>query len=104
MEEQIEEKDHPIHEEIAEFDDGIVVFEGYEDCVIGVADVPGKGKVTAYSFCKVVIKTMELDEVLYDDAIDHVSFNMTQAYMGDKTPVFIYCLPSKCDCMGDSDE
>ena len=75
-----------VREEVAEVNFEALFADGFDDAVIGV-DTYGRG---VYDYDKCVDILMEEDDDLeYIDAIEHMDYNVTGAYVGEFTPLFI---------------
>ena len=75
-----------VREEVAELNFEAMFADGFDDAVIGV-DTYGR---VVYDYDKCVDILMEEDDDLeYIDAIEHMDFNVTGAYVGEFTPLFI---------------
>lgn len=76
---------------MAEEQDMTLMFmDGYDDCVIGLATTFGNDGSVAYSVDKIINKLIEQDNMSSDEAYEFFDFNMAGAYVGEKTPVFVY--------------
>jgi len=64
--------------------------DGFDDAVIGVAERCSHGSVIVYDFDKCVEILMERDGMTDDDAMEHMSYNVTGAYVGEGTPFFLH--------------
>jgi hypothetical protein len=60
--------------------------DGFEDAIIGVE--PNSMKIV-YSRNKMIAILCEEDEMEEIDAIEYLEFNTWNAYVGEKTPIFI---------------
>ena len=78
-------------EEIIEGSDMLTV-DGFDDCVIGVSERCGSGDVLAYDTLKMIRKMVKRDKMTEEEAQEFFSFNISGAYMGEGTPVFITLL------------
>ena len=67
---------------------GLLVMDGFDDCIVGVVQVFGHENAVAYSFDKVIESLMN-QGMEYDEAMEYFDFNIAGAYMGKNTPVFI---------------
>lgn len=75
-----------VREEVAEFNFEAMFADGFDDAVIGI-DTYGR---VVYDYDKCVDILMEEDDDLeYIDAIEHMDYNVTGAYVGEFTPLFI---------------
>jgi hypothetical protein len=79
-------------EEIIEFypDEELLSATGFEDCIIGVA----YDKVTSthrlvYSRSKCVDLLVERDGMTFEEAEEFLDFNVVDAYVGRKTPIWV---------------
>lgn len=69
-------------------DEGMLVADGFDAAIIGVTE--GIEPVVVYDWAKCVeILRKDMSE---EDAIEHMSFNVTGAYVGPRTPIFIRTL------------
>ena len=63
--------------------------DGLNDAVVGISY--GVEPKTVYSVHKIIEILME-DGMEWEEAIEHFSYNIGGAYVGEKTPIFIYDL------------
>lgn len=68
-------------------DEHLVFADGFDDAVIGVADVGGYA-VVVYDQEQVVDK-LATGGLSYDEAREFFEFNVCRAYVGPQTPVFV---------------
>lgn len=69
-------------------DEGMLVADGFDAAIIGVTE--GMEPVVVYDWAKCVeILQKDMSE---EDALEHMSFNVTGAYVGPRTPIFIRTL------------
>ena len=59
---------------------------GLEDAIIGISH----GDLVVLDHAKCVKIFMERDGMSYEDAMEWMSYNVTGAYMGENTPIFVY--------------
>lgn len=77
-----------IRNKLAErFGTDLLFMDGFDDCIIGVAERCGMEPVVVYSRSKVLRKLVK-DGMSEDDATDYHYNNQADAYMGEKTPLF----------------
>lgn len=75
-----------MREEIAEINEEALLADGFDDAVIGM-DTHGR---VVYDYDKCVdILIGEGEDMEYIDAIEHMDYNVTGAYVGEYTPIFI---------------
>jgi hypothetical protein len=66
-----------------------ILADGLNDAVVGISY--GVEPVTVYSVHKIIEILME-DGMEWEEAVEHFSYNIGGAYVGEKTPIFIYNL------------
>jgi hypothetical protein len=67
-------------------DEEFLLADGLEEAFVGVDMQTMK---TMYDSLKVIDILMK-DSVTYEDALDHFYTNICGAYVGEKTPIFLY--------------
>ena len=75
--------------------DKILLADGFEDAFLGVVESFGTVPKACYDYnkCLDVLmcgKDIEDMPMTYDEAVEYIEFNVTQAYVGEHTPAFIY--------------
>jgi hypothetical protein len=65
-------------------DDNFLIADGFNDAVIGLDEQSGR---LAYSVSK-CIAILKKDGMTEEDALEHFSFNVSGAYVGDQTPIW----------------
>jgi hypothetical protein len=74
---------------VDEFADGeMLVADGLDAAIIGVTEGVSE-PVVAYDYDKCVEIFRIRDGMTEEDALEHMSFNVTGAYVGPRTPIFI---------------
>lgn len=74
---------------IDEFCDSEFLFmDGFDDCVVGVAERFGCDPVIAYDIDKVINKHV-MDGMTEEEAYEFFAHNQIGAWAGERTPVFI---------------
>jgi hypothetical protein len=61
--------------------------DGFDDAILGY-DPQSERVVYDAGWCVGVL--MERDKMSYDEAIEYFEFNVSGAYVGEHTPLFIY--------------
>ena len=77
--------------------DKILLADGFEDAFIGVVESFGTAPKACYDLTQCLDILMEGDagisspfpRMTYDEAVEYMEFNVTQAYVGEHTPAFI---------------
>ena len=68
----------------------MLVADGFEDAFIGVTiSQPSRNELAVYSFEKCIDVLMKRDGMSDEEAIEFFLFNVSGAYMGEDTPIFI---------------
>lgn len=70
--------------------EGMMVADGLDDAIIGVASRLGAPDVFAYDVEKVLMILMERDGMTREDAFEFFSFNIEGADVGETTPIWVY--------------
>lgn len=65
-------------------DDDMLFADGFDDCIIGITS----NNIVLYYTDK-MISVLIKDGMSYEDAIDHWSFNIEGAYVGERTPIYM---------------
>lgn len=76
-------------EEIAEINPSVLVCDGFDEAIIGIAERIGLGPVIAYDVEKMLDIMIERDGMTYEEAREYFDFNIIGAWMGEFTPIFI---------------
>ena len=69
--------------------DKILLADGFEDAFIGVVESFGTAPKACYDLAQCLDVLMVRDNMTYDEAVEYLEFNVTQAYVGENTPAFI---------------
>ena len=75
--------------------DKILLADGFEDAFLGVVESFGIEPRACYDYnkCLDILTAGFSDDhhtMTYDEAVEYIEFNVTQAYVGKHTPAFIY--------------
>ena len=62
--------------------------DGYDEAIIGYTD----GGVAVYSIESIIMIMITKEEMTHEDALDHFYYNVSGAYVGDYTPIFVHDL------------
>lgn len=74
-------------ESFGEDEDGLLVMDDFDDCIIGVGQ-RFTDYFVVYDLKKVLAKLME-QGMTYDEAVEFHEFNQLGAWVGPRTPVFV---------------
>jgi hypothetical protein len=80
--------------------DKILLADGFEEAFIGVVESFGTEPKACYDLGKCLLILIEGDvaranprdgepQMTYDEAVEYMTYNVTQAYVGEHTPAFI---------------
>ena len=64
--------------------------EYYDEAIVGVVVRMGLEAV-CYDESKIIDILMKHDKMEYDEAVEHMEFNMKGSWVGEFTPVFLSC-------------
>jgi hypothetical protein len=63
--------------------------DGFDDCIIGIANRYGADPVLAYSIPAIIGVLMKRDGLSREEAQEHFDVNIIGSWVGDGTPAFI---------------
>lgn len=64
--------------------------DGLDHCIVGVCRRFGQEDILIYDYNKIIDELTVNAAMSYEDAVDHIEYNMIGAWMGDKTPAFLH--------------
>ena len=70
-------------------DSELLKADGFDDAILGVADIKNGEQVLVYSITKSVEILITRDKMNKEDAEEYFYFNVEGAYMGKKTPIWV---------------
>ena len=74
---------------LADMEESALTADGFDNAILGIVnDFNSKPRV-AYSVAECINILMERDGMTYLDAMEHFSYNVEGAYMGEQTPVWV---------------
>jgi hypothetical protein len=74
----------------AQVDEEILLADGFEDAFIGVAERSSQHPLAVYDAGKCIEILVERDGMSYEEAEEFFSFNVTGAWAGEYTPLFLW--------------
>lgn len=74
----------------------IVYPDGFEDCIVGVAEKFGGPPVAVLDLEKILSK-LRKGGMTYEEALEYFEYNILGAYVGDQTPVYMHVPDFKTD-------
>tara|TARA_R110002020_G_scaffold97574_2_gene232609 strand:+ start:624 stop:905 length:282 start_codon:yes stop_codon:yes gene_type:complete len=75
-------------EELMEQYDGCLMADGFEEALIGFG-TRFNSPVTIYDSNKCLDILVERDGMTYEEAQEHMNYNVLGAYVGEETPIFL---------------
>lgn len=88
-------------ERIAEIFEDALCVDGYDEAIIGITEDSCKVVYDLYKMQVIAYEEMKNpenpDEYTFEDACEHVSYNITSAYVGDFTPIYVWIMPDEAD-------
>ena len=77
-----------LEETYPDYMDKILLADGFEEAFMGVAESFGSQPKACYDY-DTCIEILMIEGMTYDDAVEYLEFNVTQAYVGEHTPAFM---------------
>jgi hypothetical protein len=68
-------------------DEPLLFADGFEDCLIGLAEGFGGNECLAYDKSKMIAK-LESEGMTNEEALEYFDFNIGGAYVGSRTPIY----------------
>lgn len=78
-----------IKEELAELNPEAILFDGYEDALVGIASRFNLPALACYDAKKCVDILKKRDKMTHEEAVEFFEFNTIGCWAGDHTPIFI---------------
>jgi hypothetical protein len=76
-----------------EINEQIVTCDGFDSCIIGIANRFGMEPVVAYDYDKCIALLVNRDGMSEEEAVEFFEFNTLGAWVGEGTPVFVSTNP-----------
>jgi len=70
-------------------EDQTMLANGFEEAIIGL-DTSQEVFRVVYDIDTIIQILMERDEMTEEDALEHFSYNIQGAYVGEGTPIYVY--------------
>ena len=61
----------------------------FEEAFLGVSEVFGRPPLVTYDRDKCIDILVQRDGMTYDEAVEHFEINVTGAWVGDSTPIYL---------------
>lgn len=71
-------------------EDTLLLADGFDAAIVGVMEGMGRTPAVAYDHARCVQILVERDGMEEDEAAEFMDFNVTSAFVGDGTPVFLH--------------
>lgn len=84
-------------------EDTLLLADGFDAAIVGVMEGRGRTPAVVYDHASCVRILMERDGMDEDEAREFMDFNVTSAFVGDGTPVFLH-RPEPAYSTDESDE
>jgi hypothetical protein len=68
----------------------VIVYDGFDDAIIGVGRRCGQPDVAVYDYQKLVAILVESDGMDDEEASEYVDYNIVGAWVGDTTPIILF--------------
>lgn len=78
-----------LREYLSEADTDLILLDGFDDAIVGLAERYCMCDVIAYDKNKIIQIMMDRDNISYEDAQEDYKFNILGAHVGEKTPVIV---------------
>lgn len=78
-----------IRDLLKEIDPEILIADGFDNAIVGIASRCGSPDVLAYDVDKCIAALVLEQGMDEEEAMEHFSFNVEGAYLGKRTPIFI---------------
>lgn len=76
-----------IRNELAEIDEEIIYFDGFDEAIIGYVEQFGRPSIALYDRCK-CIEILINQGLTFEDATEHFNVNVIGGFLGEYTPSF----------------
>lgn len=68
------------------YEEEFLIADGFDDAILGVEE---NSMRIIYSVSKCV-EILQKEDMSYEDAMEHFTYNVSGAYVGDKTPIWCW--------------
>jgi hypothetical protein len=89
LKQQAKDNRKKLTERLDWLDEGTLTADGFDAAIIGLTESSPVRVIYDHDTC---VRVLMADGMSEEDAIEHMSFNVTGSYVGDQTPIFIYPL------------
>jgi len=78
-----------IKEQLAESNPEAILYDGFDEALIGTARRCGQPTLAVYDYDLAVELLMRRDGLTWEEAVDHLEYNVVGGWHGPNTPVFL---------------
>lgn len=82
------EKRIAINEKADELDEPLLLADGFDEAIVGVAYRIGEPALVAYDM-QIMLDVLLKDGMTEEDALEYLQYNVYGAYVGERTPIFL---------------
>jgi hypothetical protein len=75
--------------QVAEADPDALLFDGFDEAIVGIASRCGQPLVVVYSMAKMAGILQDRDGLGPEEAVEHLEFNVLGSWAGDRTPAVL---------------
>jgi hypothetical protein len=93
-----------LRDSTAEDLEDVLLLKGFEKALIGVGNQYGSPMAAIYDFYKLISVCVNDMGMEVSDAVEYLDHNVTQAYVGDRTPYILHIVPEELEMWFDGDE
>ncbi len=68
------------------YEEEFLIADGFDDAILGVEE---NSMRIIYSVSK-CLEILQKEDMSYEDAMEHFTYNVSGAYVGDKTPIWCW--------------
>ena len=79
-----------LRDECAEVDEEMILYDGLDNAVIGYSSRCGEEPVAIYDYEKMVECFVDENDWSREEAVEWISFNIENAWIGPRTPHILY--------------
>ena len=76
--------------------EGLLLADGLDDAIVGVGHRQGQQRVVVYDADLCVQVLMKREGWDHDEALEFLEFNTFGAWVGERTPIWLFRRPSRC--------
>ena len=77
-------------DDLAQIDEDMLLVEGFDEALLGYAQRCGQPALAVYDRARCIEILVQRDGMSEEDAEEFFEFNVVGAWVGDRTPLFLY--------------